>query len=91
MQISRITFKEADFGRVFEEMNVVADGNTIRCVGNVADMNSNSAKPNDIYVNLRFVINGAATHGTDAFTVVNNGFANKDEQMTEVSITDVKY
>lgn len=94
------TLVETECGRVFEEMEskeVAGENNlsTIKCVGNVKNINSNAAEPNDIYINLRLMKTEANTLGAGAaeFTVSvpEEGFCNIDEEMQNVTIWDVKY
>ena len=94
------TLVETECGRVFEEMEsteVAGENNinTIKCVGNVENINSNAAEPNDIYVNLRLKKTDANTLGVGAaefaVSVPEEGFCNIDEKIQSVTIWDVKY
>lgn len=90
------TYVGADYGHVFEEMEIanIEDG-IIRCVGNVEDI-ANSINPNDVYVNLRFTKtnpNSELTAGTALFTVTvpEKGFCTIDEADAKVYAPSVKY
>lgn len=85
---------EVEAGRVFAEMDSVISGSTIKCVGNVFNA-TNSTNPNEVYVNLRFTMDGTTTltKGANEFTVEvpENSFCNMDEAFVDVTAWDVKY
>lgn len=88
----------ADYGRVFEEMEVNPDeaNGIVKCVGNVEDVESNSTKANEVYVNLRFqkTAENSWEKGAAEFTVTipENGFCNIEETtVTDLSVWDIKY
>ncbi len=89
------TYVDADFGRVFEEMEInAATSGKVNCVGNVADIASNVAeeKRNDVFVNLRFqVINEELTMGESTFTISGTEFINIDENDATAKVLNVKY
>lgn len=88
------TYVEAECGRVFDEMKFVPNGNTIHCVGNVADIDENAKKPNDVYVNLRFKkTDNSLLVGNSEFavTVPKDSFCDVNEDFVDVTAWNVKY
>lgn len=88
------TYVEAECGRVFDEMKFVPNGNTIHCVGNVADIDENAKKPNDVYVNLRFEkTDNSLVVGNSEFavTVPKDSFCDVNEDFVDVTAWNVKY
>ena len=85
---------EVEAGRVFAEMDSAISGKTIKCVGNVSNA-ANSVNPNEVYVNLRFTMDGTTTltKGANEFTVEipENSFCNINETFVDVTAWDVKY
>lgn len=86
---------QVESGSVFEEMESAVVKNTIRCVGNVKELN-NSQKANEVYVNLRISVNDydAFTKGSSEFTVIvpENGFCDIDETFDKnVTAWNVRY
>ena len=93
---SNFTYQNADYGRVFEEMEIAEpEAGTIKCVGNVSNTTSNSANPNDVYVNLRFKKTEsntlAAGEAVFAVTIPENNFCNINEEYVNVTTSDVRY
>lgn len=91
----QFTFVEAECGRVFGEMEFNPDitNRVVKCVGNVTEL-ANVEKPEDVYVNLRFKVNGTVTVGQSEFaaTIPENGFCNIDESTNvKVSAWNVVY
>lgn len=90
----KFEYQEAECGRVFDAMNFAKDGNTIKCIGNVSAV-ENAAKPNDIYVNLRFkkIGTNASQMGQEEFAVEvsRKGFCDIDENIADIAAWDVKY
>lgn len=88
------TYVEAECGRVFDEMKFVPNGNIIHCVGNVADIEGNAKKPNDVYVNLRFEkTDNSLAVGNSEFvvTVPKDSFCDVNEDFVDVTAWNVKY
>ena len=97
---STLNFKYlgADYGRVFEEMEVNPDevNGIVKCVGNVEDVEANSTKANEVYVNLRFqkTAENSLAKGAAEFsiTIPEKGFCDIDENtVTDLSVWDIKY
>lgn len=91
----QFTFVEAECGRVFGEMEFNPDitNRVVKCVGNVTEL-ANVEKPEDVYVNLRFKVNGTVAVGQSEFaaTIPENGFCNIDESTNvKVSAWNVVY
>lgn len=91
------TLVEVEGGRVFEEMESLPSGSSIKCVGNVSEpANVVDTKANDVYVNLRFSVEDLTTltRGATEFTVTipENGFCDIDEAFNnDVEAWNVKY
>ena len=86
----------ADFGRIFEEMEISNTANgTIRCVGNVLDATKNAETPNDVFVNLRFkkTSSNALSAGSALFsiTIPDKSFCTIDEEYVSVKAPAIKY
>ena len=88
----------ADYGRVFEEMEINPDeaNGIVKCVGNVEDVESNSTKANEVYVNLRFqkTAENSLAKGTAEFaiTIPEKGFCDIGENtVTDFSVWNIKY
>ena len=87
------TLVEGECGRVFEEMKCAQRGTLVKCVGNVEGI-TDSANPNDVYMNLRFKTEGTTTLGANKFTVSipDKGFCNIGEEVkTDVDAWNIKY
>lgn len=87
------TAVEVETGRVFEEMNSLQSGNTIKCVGIVEKLEDNT-DANEVFVNLRFSVNNLSslTKGETEFTVTTEGFCNIKEAFdTGVKAWNVRY
>jgi len=86
--------KEVECGRVFEEMEYYASGNTIKCVGNVKEL-INADNPNEVYVNLRFTKTSsndfAVGEAEFVVDIPQNGFCDITETIAEVSAWNVIY
>lgn len=82
-------------GRVFEEMdaNVMMDGATVKCAGNVSELVNASA--NDIYITLRFKLKNNYEIGNGEqflkFTASNMNFVNLEEENVTMNILDIQY
>lgn len=92
----QFTFVEAECGRVFGEMEFNPDttNRVVKCVGNITEL-ANVKKPEDVYVNLRFEVNGSVTAGQSEFvaTIPENGFCDIDENIENIKVSawDVVY
>lgn len=88
-----LEFKECRAGVLFEEMNAVADGNVINCVGNVKELTDVSA--DDMYITLRFkVTDNTYKVGNGKFldfTMKQMEFCNVAEEDVSMKILDVRY
>lgn len=88
-----LEFKECRAGVLFEEMNAVADGNVINCVGNVKELTDVSA--DDMYITLRFkVTDNTYKVGNGKildFTMKQMEFCNVAEEDVPMKILDVRY
>lgn len=72
-----------DEGNIFEEMRISCDGNIIKCVGNVKDIETNS-NPEGMYLNLRFTTTVAGpTDKLNTFKVQNMDFCTVSEESVE--------
>ena len=91
----KLEYKEYRAGRVFEEVNanITTDGTTIKCVGNVSEVENKAA--NDMYITLRFKLknNYEIGNGTDFlnFTMSNMNFANLSEEYVPMNILNIQY
>ena len=93
---SSFRYEGADYGRVFEEMEIQElTAGTIKCVGCVTDATKNSDYANEVYVNLRFkkTDSNSLAAGSASFTVTvpDNGFCSSEEKFVHVSAPSVKY
>lgn len=88
-----LEFKECRAGVLFEEMNAVADGNVINCVGNVKELTDVSA--DNMYITLRFkVTDNTYKVGNGKFldfTMKQMEFCNVAEEDVPMKILDVRY
>ena len=94
-----LTFAGFEGGRVFEEMAAAEKTNSIKMVGNVADISTNKTV-DDIYANLRFKVSfdnekeASATLRNYSFTVSDEDFSNISEAQFKAdtyNVWDVKY
>lgn len=90
---SGLEYKECRAGVVFEEMDAVAIGNTVKCVGNIDEISN--VKSNDMYITLRFKVTDESYevgNGTFLdFAVKDMAFCNIDEEMVPMKILNVRY
>lgn len=96
---TKFEYVGADYGRVFGEMSFSDGGNgTVKCVGVVSDASTNSANPNDVFVNLKFRIKDGVTltQGDSAFTstIAPNDFCDINEvfkDSSSISVPTIKF
>ncbi len=96
---TKFEYVGADYGRVFGDMSFSDDGNgTFKCVGVVSDTSTNSANPNDVFVNLKFRIKDGVTltQGDSAFTstIAPNDFCDINEvfkDSSSISVPTIKF
>lgn len=83
---------KVEVGRVFGEMEFADKGSSVKFAANVADINSN-ATANDIYVNLRFTVDGGdVTHASYNFEIQDTpDFCDNTEAKVTIDIWDVLY
>ena len=83
---------KVEVGRVFEEMEFADKGSSIKFAANVEDINNN-AYANDIFVNLRFELDGAfkGHKGYDFEIKGTPDFCDNEEKKVEIDIWDVLY
>ena len=90
---SGLQYKECCAGTVFKEMDAMAVGNTVKCVGNVEDIAN--VPSNDMYITLRFKVtdeNFEVGNGTFLdFIVKDMNFCNIDEKIVPMQILNVRY
>lgn len=88
-----LEFQEYRAGVLFEEMNAVADGNVINCVGNVKELTDVPA--DDMYITLRFkVTDNTYKVGSGKFldfTMKQMEFCDVEEEFVPMKILDVRY
>lgn len=79
---TNLTFVDAEYGQVFQEMNWKVDEatGTITCIGNLEDMGAN-AKADNIFVNLRFQAKSGSV--PTEFDVTGESFSDVDENLLD--------
>ena len=90
---TKLTFKDAEGGRVFKEMASSDKGSSVKVVGNVETITSNAANPKDIFVSLRFEKKDKSTNlnGTLKFTVKGEDFCDNLEATKELDVWNIRY
>lgn len=83
---------KVEVGRVFSEMEFADKGSSVKFAANVADINKNMPA-NDVYVNLRFTVDGgSAAHTSYDFEIQGTpDFCDNGETKVEIDIWDVLY
>ena len=98
---TKFEYVGADYGRVFGEMSFSDDGNgTVKCVGVVSNASTNSANPNDVFVNLKFTLKADYDSSTDkgktsfVTTIATNDFCDINEvykDSSSISVPTIKF
>ena len=84
---------KVEMGRVFGELEFADKGSSVKFAANVEDISKN-AKANDIYVNLRFTVDGGGAPAHTEYNFAIQGtpdFCDNEENKVEVDIWDVLY
>ena len=87
---TKFEYQGADYGRVFSKMRFSDSGNAVKCTG-VVTTASNTANPNDAFVNLRFKRKVSLAPGVSTFSVSDLVFCDIDETFQTVNAPSVKY